>query len=508
MTAAEAGSPPPEERRNALLRRVDWRYLLSAGETPSALALCSGDLADAVELAFEPVRADGEADLVVVGRASRARVARAGRAVVPGGEVAVRWRSTLPGGAGRLRRRLENAGFTHVRLYWPGPVPWRQPHFWLPLAARGAIARVLADRPARSRFGAVLRAVWGRALRIGSLTPLWAIARAPGGEAPKASAGNDAEGEREWLLLTGGKRSINKVVALGFRRSGDAGGPDLALKIARVSDAEPGLRREAEVLRELERERPEVPGIPRVLGEETRSGRLGVAESPVLGRPLLDQLTPASFEGQARAVTDWLAGLAGRPSAEPRAGWWPRLVGEPLEEFERTFGPVAGEGLVERARRALDPLGDLPLVCEHRDCAPWNVLITPAGDLALLDWESAEPRGLPALDLVYFLANSAFVLDRALESGLTRESYGRLLDPGSATGAVAEACLRQYAGRVGSDPAQLPALRLLCWIVHSRSDYRHLELKSAGTPSPSDLSRSFFLGLVEVELGRAERDRR
>ena len=498
----DAGRPLPEARRNALLRGLDWRFLLGAGDAPRALALCSGDLAEAVKLAFEPPETGRPADLVVIGRASRARMTRARRAIAPGGEVALRWRSPLPGGPARLRRRLESAGFTHVRCYWPGPVPWRQPHFWLPVAVPRAIDHVLADRPARSRFGAALRVLWGVALRMGSLAPLWAIARVPGPGAEESTAGAAGERETDWLLLTGGKRSINKVVGLGFRHRSDGADPEVAVKIARVSDAEPGLRREAEVLRGLERERPEVPGIPRVLGEGSRSGRLALTENAVLGRPLLDQLTTASFQGQARAVTGWLAGLAGSPAAEPRASWWARLVEEPLDDFRQNFGPVARDGAVQGARLALDSLGDLPIVCEHRDCAPWNVLLTPGGDLALLDWESAEPRGLPALDLVYFLANSAFVLDRALESGRTRESYRSLLDPGTPAGAVADASLRQYAGELGIDPAQLPALRLLCWIVHSRSDHRHLGLRAGGTPPASELRRSVFLGLVEEELDR------
>ena len=502
MTTADAGAPLPEARRNALLRLLDWRFLLGAGEAPRALALCSGDLAEAVELAFEPPEAGRPADLVVIGRASRDRIARARETLGPGGEIALRWRSPLPGGPARLRRRLERAGFTDVQCHWPGPVPWRQPHFWLPLAVPRAIDRVLADRPARSRFGAALRALWGWALRLGSLAPLWATARVPGPRAGESTAGAAGEGVTDWLLLTGGKRSINKVVGLAFPQRGEDAEPDLAVKIARVTDADPGLRREAEVLRGLEQERPEVPGIPRVLGEGSRSGRPALTETAVLGRPLLDQLTPASFQSQARAVTGWLGGLAGSPTAEPRASWWARLVEEPVEEFRRNFGSVAGEDAVQGARLALGALGDLPLVCEHRDCAPWNVLLTAGGELALLDWESAEPRGLPALDLVYFLANAAFVLDRALETGRTRDSYRRLLDPGSPTGAVADASLRQYAGAVGIDAAQLPALRLLCWIVHSRSDHRHLGLAAGGPPPTSELRRSVFLGLVEEELGR------
>ena len=155
---------------------------------------------------------------------------------------------------------------------------------------------------------------------------------------------------------------------------------------------------------------------------------------------------------------------------------------------------------VARARHRLDDLGDLPEACEHRDCSPWNVVLTADGDPGLLDWESAEPHGLPGLDLAYFLANCAFVLDGALESGGTRESYARLLDPATPYGAVAAACAAEYCERLGIDADAYARLRLLCWIVHCRSDYRHLTMAAAGTPSPEALRGSAFLGLVEAEL--------
>jgi hypothetical protein len=145
-------------------------------------------------------------------------------------------------------------------------------------------------------------------------------------------------------------------------------------------------------------------------------------------------------------------------------------------------------------------LGGLRPAPAHRDCSPWNVVITPAGDPVLLDWESAEPDGLPALDLFYFLANCAFVLGRAFESGSVRESYARLLDPASAYGQVAQRAVTEYAAALRIPPEQFRPLRLLCWIVHSRSDYLHLRLEAGGEPRPEDLRRGMFLGLIEEEL--------
>jgi len=500
-----SGQPLREAERNALLRRVDWRFLLRSREAPRALDLGSGRGSRALRLAFEPAaEAPGGADLVVLGRPSRGKLRAARDALRPAGELVCALRTPLPGGAARARRRLQRAGFEDVRLYWPGPVARRAPQFWLSLDSPAAAADLLAQRPARSAAGSALRGLWRRAARGGMLAPLYAIARAPLGPGEEAPAPDEIDsllpGSASWLLLTGGRRSINKVVGLPFTAGLD---PLAAVKIARVPEAEPGLEREAEALRTLELERPEVAGIPRLITPGRRSGRLALAETHVRGRPLLELLTAASFEEHAARITGWLIELARDAPVRRRAEWWPRLVTEPVEEFERGFGAVLEPGSMERVRSRLEDLGDLPQVCEHRDCAPWNVLLQGDDTPALLDWESAEVRGLPGLDLAYFLANSAFVLDGALESGRTRESYARLLDPSTPGGRVAAAREAEYCAGAGIDREALARLRLLCWIVHSRSDYRHLEMEAGGVPAAEDLRRSVFAGLVQEELAHS-----
>lgn len=431
----------PEARRNSLLRRVDWRFAL------------------------------------------------------PDAELVERRRLPRIGGVGRARRRAAAAGFEQVRVYWPGPLPQRPPQFWLPVDSPEAVEHLLARRPPRSLAGVALRWLWRLAWRAGLLAPLYVVGQRGGGG---PTAGGLPPAGASLLLLTGGHRSINKVVGLAIGEGGP--GPTTVVKFARVPEAEAGIEREAEVLSALAEERSELAGIPRLRGRGRRAGLAAVAESPIEGDSLLSALTPASFGELAERVTRFLLDLAGEGSPRPPAEWWPRLVGKPLDELEGRFGRVLGAGAVARARELLEGLGKLPIVCEHRDCAPWNVVLTGSGAPALLDWESAEPRGLPGLDLVYFLANSAFVLEGALESGRTREAYARLLDPSTAQGRVAASCVEEYTAALGIDAAQLRRLRLLCWIVHCRSEYRHQEMAAAGAPAPKALRGGVFLGLVEEEL--------
>lgn len=428
----------PESQRNPLVRRRDWRFLL------------------------------------------------------PEAELLGHWRLPRPGRVGRVRRRAEEAGYTDVRVYWAGPLPHRLPQFWLPLDSEEAIDHLLSSRAPRSPAGVALRRLWGLVRRAGLLAPIYVVGRppnAPEGDLPVSPS-------CPLLLLTTGHRSINKAVGLAFEAGEEK--PAKAVKFARVPEAEPGLEREAEVLRHLREARPDLEGVPALVGEGSRAGRLAVVQEAVAGESLLDMLSPQNFEEVALRVTRLLVELARTGEGASGDDWRRRLVAEPLDWFEQhfPFAPVA------EARSLLDGFGELPAAVEHRDCSPWNILINPGGDPVLLDWESSEPAGLPGLDLVYFLANCAFVLDKALESGRTRESYARLLDPATPNGRVAAKALAEYASALGIGEDDLRRLRLLTWITHSRSDYRHLQLESPGEPSTEALRGSVFLGLAEEELKR------
>jgi glycosyltransferase involved in cell wall biosynthesis len=504
-------APGDSEALAAALRR-----LLDDGELRKSLAgrarerveagLTRQATASRVEAVYRELLGEAPAVDGSLPEARRNPVLRRGdwRFALPEAELVESWKLPWPGRARRARQRAEAAGFEDVRVYWAGPLPHRLPQFWLPTESDEAAAYLLADRSSSSLAGKVLRGLWRPARRAGLLAPLYVVGR---------RRGSGREGEVELapsarlLLLTGGHRSINKVVGLAFEAG--ASKPTTAVKFARVPEAEPGLEREALALRLLGEERPDFVGAPRLRGEGRRAGRLAVVEDVVEGRTLLDQLTPANFEPVARQVTRLLidlarsdegakTGRAGRVSSlRPGGG---RPVDEVLAEFETQFESVVGESALASIRQKLVGLGELPPAVEHRDCSPWNVVITPAGDPVLLDWESAEADGLPALDLFYFLANCAFVLDGALESGRTRESYARLLDPSREYGRVCRRAVGEYAAALGIGPEDLARLRLFCWIVHSRSDYRHAQLEAGGEPRPEDLRKGMFLGLVEEEL--------
>lgn len=497
-----------EAEYNRLLRRVDWRFLV--GRPRARRALCwAGALAQGISsIADEVVESSGpgECDLAVLRDPGSVALQRAWEALEPGGSCYVEWWRPVPGGA---RRRLEANGFHDVACHWPWPPPGRRtPLFWVPIDAPEAVRWFLASRRAPRRAGARaaaggLRRAWLLLWRLWLLAPVCATARKPGGEprslpraliAERAGWGLDeSAGPVSCLLLTGGRRAINKLVVIVFAPPSPV--PRIVLKFPRVPEAEAALRCEASALAAIHA-RGAPPGVPRLIRGGRLAGSQVVAETVLDGRPLFEVLRRETHRTLALQVTDFLTELAVPASRRPAAAWWDRLVEPALSALEGELEPRQAR----RARAILKGVGSLPSACEQRDCSPWNVLVRPGGGLAVLDWESAEPDGLPALDLVYYLSYASFFVDGAMDSGGEAASYAAMLDPRSFTGRIYAECVARYTERLGLSPALIGHLRLLCWLVHAGSEAaRRAEAARAAPHRPPERDR-LLLALARAEL--------
>jgi hypothetical protein len=513
----------PEQSRNRLLRRVDWRFLLPSPRAERCVCFATGMLADAVGLIADRVWQPGEVpsdaacDLAVAADPGADTLRTAWRTLQPGGWLYAEWHariSTITFGA---RRKLEGAGFVDVSFYAPQPDPAKSaPSVWLPIASDGAV-RHHVTHAVRPRGGWLRRTaqrlcarLWlaHRHLRIAS--PLCAIARKPssnGTAAPLPSFALDvlyraAAPERlAWTLLTGGRRSVNKVLALGF--SGADETPRLAVKIGRVPESADALLREARALETLQAQRTPIHGVPRLLFCRSQNGIVAVGQTALIGQPFARVLRRDNALDLALRATDWLTGLAVDTPPLPPPDWRDRIVHAAVSEFERSYESVLDPALLRDALHAVETLGSLPPVHEQRDFAPWNLLLTRDAELAVLDWESAQLCGLPLLDLTYFLTYAAFYLERAPASGRFRETYRATLDPGTFVGSIAARCVGRYAARLALPSAFVRPLRILTWMVHAPSELRQFMVDMAGPPAPGLLRRGLFLALWEEEVRHA-----
>lgn len=530
----------PEQELNPLLRRVDWRFLLPDPSPVTSICFSGGRLAKAVAAISENVRnAEGEShadcDLAVAVNPDEKMLKAVYTSLCPGGACYIEWYIPFIGHPKRVRRLLNQAGFEEVNCYSCWPLPDRNPLFWLPLEAPGGLNYFLRSRPPDSSFirqvaRTVGRTIWQLGLRSGLIIPVCATAQKPN-KLPMSdsasvvvqsiqAAGTKSErggfaslmqsGWSSWglgatprrlsrILLTGGRRSINKVVCLIFEEPDSQ--PRLAVKMARVPASIPSLHQEVAILRALEAKRPGgTPGVPRVLFCQEHPGLLTVGETALTGVSLFTQLKRDNYHSLALKATNWLVELASRSKPVPPQFWWSRLVEPVFTDFMQAFGGMVEESMVQETRNQLAKLGPLPLVCEHRDFSPWNVLLTHNGELVVLDWESAELEGLPTLDLIYFLTYLAFFLDGTMESQHFGEAYRALLNPDTLTGRITADCLGLYANRLNLDPSILHALRAFTWLLHARSEYRHFTADAGGRPAEETLRQSFFVNLWREEL--------
>lgn len=509
-----------EERRNRLLRRVDWRFLLSCSQPVRTVCCAGDDLATAVrEVSREVVdpkeAAPGTADLAVAGsRYGDWRWAYA--ALRPGGTLYIEWYRPRPRAVTAVHRTLARAGFVDTACYiaWP-PHRVASPRYWIPADGNGVVRFLLATRHSRQGLiGRLVRqgigTVW-EVVQLLGLLPLSVLARKPSPD-PAVHEGDvydtvaarwsdwstdKAPGPGDRLLLTAGHRAVNKAVVLLFDRWDR---PRLVLKMPRVPESVEGLRREATALRTLQATHPGgIEGAPKLLLTCEQDHSLVLGESVEQGRPLYTALTSSYYAELARRGTDWLTALADRERLEDQVDRW-ETVEAALDKFEGCYDGVVAKAQFRQARSLLKTLDVLPTAIEHRDFSPWNVHVREDGGLAVLDWESAEPSGLPCLDLIYFLTYLAFFRTRAMKTGRYLEAYRESQSEHTETGRVSLACLDRYTRALSISRDAVRPLRLLTWTIHACSEHGRLVADHGAAPPRDALAGAMFLGLWKHDL--------
>lgn len=497
----------PEAARNALLRRVDWRFLSASPWPNQSVCFEAGALTDAVTAVSRCVVTAGMAapascDWAVAVHPQPETLRTAFRLLRPGGTLYVEWRSLPAGGAARARQQLAAAGFENTAGYWTWPsFAQGLPAFWIPTDAPAVLAGFLKSRPVTGPWWVrgwqiAARLAWPLARRANLLHPLALLA-----VKPLAEPAPSARPKEVRLLLTGGRRSLNKVVALCFAAGADS--PDQVIKSARVPEAVPALAREAAMLRAMAGRHPGgLAGLPHVYWFDAAAG--AVAESILTGWPLSARLDWRQAGALAGRATDWLIALAGRPQPVLGAPGWERVAWPALERFTELFASIVERDEVARTRACFLSLGALPVVPEHRDFSPWNLMADAGGQIAVPDWEGGEPAGVPGLDLVYFLTYAGLFLEKNMDNGQELASYRNALDPATPLGRLVADNQARYAQALNLPPRVWGPLRVLTWVIHAPAEVARLAADRGGAPTPAQLRGSLFFRLWRAALARVD----
>lgn len=518
-TAADgaAASSEPDEGRgrddtpDLLLRRLDWRFLLDdphlgrvacRGPDSGRLVAALRREAESVEELESPprdeaLRSGSGADLVVLRQPDAGDLEDARMSLRDGGRLYcevdrpaglaelvgrpgdpsrdVPAGALLPGDGTEL---LRASGFADVRLHLHYPdfdrcreiVPLCGPA--LSLALRRHLPW-LPESMIRVGTGVGLRALPALAPCV-SIT---ARAAAPSATRPPGGGGADTDREAEglpWAGLPHGRatrlavtprfRASRHVVVLVPDETGTRA--ESVVKVARDRRRSDSLDRETRNLRRLQEARDGgFDSVPRLQRAGRASGFPYLVETGLGGRPMNRSYVRRHPGSSIRSVTTWLVDVhraTARRGADPDA-LCRRLVDRPLDRVADGLDLDRGEQeLVEETRRLTRPLTRFtwPTVFEHGDLSQPNLLVDRKRGIGVVDWELADPEGMPAADLFFFLAYVAFARHRAGDPEACVRAVDRTFfrpEP-----RVQEA-VERYAGAVGLAPGVLPALFAASW---------------------------------------------
>jgi hypothetical protein len=305
-------------------------------------------------------------------------------------------------------------------------------------------------------------------------------------------AGVDIEHHR-WGLSARGEYSSRKVLVFLFNHAGEA--PEYIVKMTRDPALNPRLENERRALAMLEeRGIGDRETLPRAVFSGYHRKLFVLGETIVDGAPFERRASGDADCPHARAAIDWLTDLGQRTIHHIA----PQQVAEGLEKLFRRFAEIYQLGQAERAFleiqiAAIAGSGEpFPLVFQHGDPGTWNAMVTPSGRVAFLDWEAAEPDGLPLWDLFYFIRTyGAWSLQAAISGDVTK-GFGTQFLANTALQSVLVEATARYCARVGISEQLIEPLFYTCWM--------HRGLKEATRLAPAQLNRGHYLNVLRASM--------
>jgi len=150
--------------------------------------------------------------------------------------------------------------------------------------------------------------------------------------------------------------------------------------------------------RRLEQERRVLEGLPSGAGPELlKFGPFGDGEA-LLTTALVGKRVPPTVD-LGEDLGDFLASLVVSPPVPLEAHPWVGLVrAQPGLDLDPWFEVLGSKSW--------------PIVVQHGDFAPWNMLRRPDGTLGVIDWEYGALESFPHLDLAYCLLQVLALIQR------------------------------------------------------------------------------------------------
>lgn len=195
---------------------------------------------------------------------------------------------------------------------------------------------------------------------------------------------------------------------------------------------------------------------PQYLGRFEHGRYHAALETAAVGTKLANLLRrPSSTRAKLDAVEPvarWLVDVA-RQTASP-----PETLAAERARLAREVLPFWGQS----AELAND-LAPVPSVFLHNDVAEENVVVSRAG-FTVLDWEWANPHGLPLSDLVYFGVHVLRIVDGALDEAARDRHFVDVLAGRAPSSPVLFGWIRELVEVLALPPESVGPLVTLSWL--------------------------------------------
>jgi hypothetical protein len=301
-----------------------------------------------------------------------------------------------------------------------------------------------------------------------------------------------------WGLAAPGDYRSQKVLFFLFGADGSRV-PDYVVKITRDPALNPRLENERRAL-ELIHDAgfAAASTLPRPVFFGYEHGLAVLGETAVDGVPFLERTAATSDCSLARSAIEWLAEL-GIATARPPAGGASAVAGRIEALFERFRGIYRlsheHESFVSSQIELLaGSETGLPVVFQHGDPGPWNLLVTASGEPAFLDWEAAEPDGMPLCDLFHFVRSYGIRVSRAAGTNDPIRSFEEQVLADSELGRLLARITSRVCAEAGLATELVAPLFYVCWMQRALKEVTRLH--------PSRLDQGRYVNLLRVSIER------
>ena len=300
-----------------------------------------------------------------------------------------------------------------------------------------------------------------------------------------------------WGLAAPGAYNSRKLLFFLFDRTHSApdAPPTYIVKMVRQPSLNTRLENEHRALTALWQKGLGTPEtLPQAVFAGHHAGLAMVGETIIDGAPFRQRSKETADCPYGQAALDWLTAL-GAATADPTATTPPQAAAH-LERLLTRFteiyqvAPAQHTFLSNQLAIIAHSQTALPLVFQHGDPGPWNVMATAPGRIAFLDWEAFEAQGMPLWDLFYFLRSYCVGAARSQGARNTLTGFAQQFLAETPLSHLVIEATKRYCQQVGVAAHLVEPLFYTCWM--------HRSLKEATRLSPKKLDTGHYLNLLSL----------